>query len=116
MSKPISGPLASGREVFFGDPAGGAGSPPTTRRQRRARRQQGHLSAKDGRIAARLARLDYKIASESGALTPPSKQRVWHLNGRLNGHAPPLGRGWDRAGPARVTARGNKRVTGGTTQ
>ena len=116
MPNPISpGPLANEREVFL-NPRANAGDARMTRRQRRARRARGHLSARDGRIAARLARLDYKIASESGALTPPSKQRVWHLNGRLNGHAPPPGRSWDRAGPARVVARGGERVTDSTTQ
>ena len=116
MPNPISpGPLANEREVFLSPPVDASG-PHTTRRQRRAKRQRGHLSAKDGRTAARLARLDYKIASESGALTPPSKQRVWHLNGRLNGHAPPAGRGWDRAGPARVVVRGGERATDSTTQ
>ena len=115
MPKPNSGPLASEREVFL-EPATLATGPRTTRRQRRARRYQGHLSARDGRIAARLARLDYKIASESGALTPPSKQRVWHLKGRLNGHAPPAGRGWDRAGPARVVVRGGERRADNTNQ
>ena len=109
MPNPISpGPLANERGVFLNPPAR-AGGPRITRRQRRARRHYGHLSAKDGRIAARLARLDYKIAGESGALTPPSKTRVWHLNGRLNGHAPPPGRGWDRAGPARTVVQGNER-------
>ncbi len=116
MPNPISpGPLANEREVFLNPPAH-AGGPRITRRQRRARRAQGHLSAKDGRIAAKLARLDYKTASESGALTPPSKTRVWHLKGRLNGHAPPAGRGWDRAGPARVVVRGGARATDSTTQ
>lgn len=116
MPNPISpGPLANERGVFLNPPER-AGGPRITRRQRRARRHYGHLSAKDGRIAARLARLDYKIASESGALTPPSKQRVWHLNGRLNGHAPPAGRGWDRAGPARVVARGDERRAHSTNQ
>ena len=107
MPKPISrGPLADEREVFF-DPAAPAGAPPMTRRQRRAKRQRGHLSAKDGRIAARLARLDYKIPGESGALQVPSRVRTWHLRNRANGHRPPAGRAWDRAGPVRVLTRGN---------
>ena len=86
-----------------------------TRRERRAKRQRGFLSARDGRIAAQLARVDYKTAGESGALTPPYRSRLWHRNGRLNGHAPPPGRTWDRAGPARVVRKGDERATDSTT-
>ena len=116
MPNPMSpGPLADERGVFFNQ-AANAAHPLATRRQRRARRQRGHLSAKDGRIAARLARLDYKIASESGALTPPSKHRVGHLNGRLTGHSPPPARGWSPAGPAPVVSRIGEPVAALTTQ
>ncbi len=90
-------------------------SPRPTRGQRRAKRRRSFLAAKDGRIAAQLARVGYKIASESGALTTPSKRQVWHRNGRLNGHAPPPGRPWDRAGPTWVVA-GHAHVADGTTE
>ena len=116
MPKPISKrPLANEREVFLSLP-GSPESPRPTRGQRRAKRRRSFLAAKDGRIAAQLARVGYKIASESGALTPPSKRQVWHWNGRLNGHAPPPGRPWDRAGPARVVAHGDEHDADGTTE
>ena len=116
MPKPIStGPLADEREVFLNPPAH-AGSPPTTRGPRRAKRRRSFLAAKDGRVAAQLARVDYKIANDSGALTPPQKTRLWHRNGRLNGHAPPPGRAWDRAGPTRVVAQGDEHVADSTTE
>ena len=88
----------------------------STRQERRAKRQRSLLSARDGRIAARLARVDYKVPGETGALRVPSRVRTWHLGGRLNGHAPPPGRTWDRAGPTRVVAQENERLTDGTTQ
>ena len=54
-----------------------------TRHERRARRLRGFVTAKDARLAARLARLDYKVCSESGALKVPSKMRNWHLSNSL---------------------------------
>ena len=116
MPNPNSnGPLANEREVFLNPPAD-AGRPLATRGERRAKRLRSFLAEKDGRLAARLAHIDYKIPGESGALTPPLKTRVWHRNGRLNGHAPPPGRAWDRAGPARVTRKGDEHVADSTTE
>ena len=73
-----------------------------TRRERRARRLQRFVTAKEARLAARLARLDYKTSGESGALKPPTKGRTWHKGNRLNGHRPPPGQDWDRSGPTYV--------------
>ena len=75
-----------------------------TRRERRARRHRGCVTAKEARLAARLARLDYKTSGETGAMRVPSKGHTWHLGGRANGHAPPPGQGWERSGPTYVTA------------
>ena len=74
--------------------------PVMTRLQRRSLRLQRFVTVKQARLAARLARVDYKVSNESGALKVPSKVRTWHLNGRINGHAPPPGLAWDRAGRA----------------
>ena len=73
-----------------------------TRRERRAIRQRRFVTAREARLAARLAGLDYKITGESSALRPPTKGRTWHLGNRKNGHAPPPGRAWDRSGPTYV--------------
>ena len=74
-----------------------------TRQERRAERRRGSVTAREARLAARLAGLDYKTSGETGALKVPSKARTWHLGGRVNGHAPPPGRMWDRSGATYVT-------------
>ena len=74
-----------------------------TRQERRAQRLRRFVTDREARLAARLARLDYRTTGESGALKVPSRQRTWHLGGRLNGHRPPPGQPWDRSGPAYVT-------------
>ena len=74
------------------------------RRERRAMRLRRFVTAQEARLAARLARLDYKTAGESGALKPPTRGRTWHKGGRLNGHRPQSGHGWSRSGPAYVVA------------
>ena len=53
-----------------------------TRHQRRAIRQRWFVTAKEARLATRLARLDYKVCNESGALRVRSKVRTWHLGNR----------------------------------
>ena len=73
-----------------------------TRHERRAKRRGRSVTAKEARLAARLARLDYKVSGETGAMRVPTKGRVWHKNNRPNGHAPPPGRVWDRSGPTYV--------------
>lgn len=73
-----------------------------TRQERRAQRQRRFVTDKEARLAARLARLDYRTTGESGALKVPSKGRTWHMGGRLNGHRPPPGQPWDRSGPTYV--------------
>ena len=73
-----------------------------TRRERRADRQREFVADKEARLAARLARLarlDYKVSGESGALRVHTHSLTWHLAKRPNGAAPPPGRGWDRTGP-----------------
>ena len=77
-----------------------------TRRERRAIRQRGFVTAREARLAARLARLDYKVSGETGAMKVPSKARTWHQGGRLNAHEPPPGRDWDRSGPTYVVEAG----------
>lgn len=81
-----------------------------TRRERRAIRLRGLVTAKEARLAARLARLDYKVSGESGALKVPSRMRTWHLGGRANGHAPPPGESWDRSGPTYLIEIGGTRL------
>ena len=71
-----------------------------TRRERRAERQQRFVTDREAGQVARLAGLDYKVTSESGALRAPTHSLSWHLARRPNGAAPPSGRGWDRSGPA----------------
>ena len=48
----------------------------STRRERRARRQQNFVTARDAHLAARLARLDYKVSGETGAMRVPTKART----------------------------------------
>ena len=74
-----------------------------TPRERRAERQRRFVTDKEARLAARLARLDYKVTNENGAMRVHTHSLTWHLVSRPNGTAPPPGRGWDRSGPARVT-------------
>ena len=68
-----------------------------TRRERRTIRQRRFVTAREAALAARLARLDYKVSGETGALRPPTKGRTWHKGGRLNAHAPPTGQAWERS-------------------
>ena len=73
-----------------------------TRRERRAERQRSFVADKEARLAARLARLDYKVTNESGALRTLTHSLTWHLGNRPNGPRPPDGRGWDKSGLAFV--------------
>ena len=73
-----------------------------TRQERRARRQQRFVTAKEARLAAQLARLDYKVSGESGAMKVPTKGRTWCQGNRINGQVPPPGREWERSGPTYV--------------
>ena len=84
-----------------------------TRDERRAIRRLRFVTAREARMAARLARLDYKVSGETGAMRVPTKSRTWHQGGRLNGHVPPPGLGWERYGATYV--RGDCR-TGLTAQ
>ena len=73
-----------------------------TRTERRAHRRLWSVTTRQARQAARLARLDYKVSGETGAMRVPAKGRTWHKGNRRNGHAPPPGQGWDRSGPTYV--------------
>ena len=73
-----------------------------TRQERRNRRLHRFVTAREARLAARLARLDYKTSGETGALRPTASAKVWHPGNRPNGHAPPPGRDWSRSGPTYV--------------
>ena len=53
-----------------------------TRLERRNIRQGRLVTATEARLAARLARLDYKVSGETGALRVPSKVRAWRLSDR----------------------------------
>ena len=77
-----------------------------TRQERRAIRQRRFVTAREARLAARLARLDYKVSGETGAMRVPTRARTWYLGNRFNAHPPPPGRGWDRSGPAYVVESG----------
>ena len=70
-----------------------------SRHERRAERQRRFVTAREARLAARLARLDYKTSGETGALRVPSKATTWYRGNRKNAHAPPPGQAWDRSGP-----------------
>jgi hypothetical protein len=61
-----------------------------TRRDRRACRLQGLVSDREARLAARLARLDYRVSGESGAIGPwdgeaPLPWWLRHLDYRVSG-------------------------------
>ena len=74
-----------------------------TRQERRARRQRNFLTAREARLASRLARLDYKTSGETGALKLRSKIIMGKGNSRKNAYAPPPGQAWSRSGPTYVT-------------
>ena len=67
-------------------------------------RQRNFVTAKQAALAARLARLDYKVSGETGALRLPGKGRTWYLGNRKSAHAPALGQSWERSGPTYIVA------------
>ena len=69
-----------------------------TRRERRTERQLRFVTTREARLAARLARLDYKVSGETGALKVPTKARTWYQGNRRSAHRPPPGEGWSRSG------------------
>ena len=73
-----------------------------TRRERRAERRRRFVTDKEAHLAARLARLDYKVSNESDALRSLTHSLTWHLAKRPNGPRAASGRGWDRSGPTYV--------------
>lgn len=74
-----------------------------TRRERRDRRRRKLVTVKQARLAARLAKLDYKTSGENGALRIRGKVVLRESNSRKNGYAPPPGGQWSRSGPTYVT-------------
>ena len=74
----------------------------TTRRQRRLKRLQRLVSAREARLAAQMASLDYRVSGESGALVVHSHSLTWHRSKSPNITVPPSGRAWDRSGPVFV--------------
>ncbi len=74
-----------------------------TRHERRAIRRRRLLTVKQARLAARLAKLDYKTSGESGALKLHSKAIIRASDSRKNAYAPPPGGEWSRSGPTYVT-------------
>ena len=71
-----------------------------TRHERRATRQRWFVTAREARLAARLARLDYKVCNESGALRVRSKTRIRNPENPL-----------DRAGTTYVVGIRNIKLT-----
>ncbi len=74
----------------------------TTRHQRRALRLQRLVSANEAHRAAIRAGLDYRVSGETGALVVHTHSLSWHRAKTANLTIPPVGRGWDKSGRARV--------------
>ena len=73
-----------------------------SRQQRRAMRLQRLVSNREAYLAAMQAGLDYRGSGESGALVVLSHSLSWHRAKTANITIPPVGRGWDKSGRARV--------------
>lgn len=74
----------------------------TTRRHRRALRLQRLVGAKEAHRAALRAGLDYRVSGETGALVVHTHSLSYHRAKTPNITIPPIGRGWDKSGRARV--------------
>ncbi len=72
-----------------------------TRHERRTLRRRMFLTVKEAKLASRMARLDYKVSGETGAMKVPTKSIIGQ-HGRKNAYAPPPGRAWSRSGPTYV--------------
>lgn len=83
---------------------------PTTRRQRRAWRLQKLAAAREARIIARMAGLDYRVSGESGAIVVHTHSLSWHRSKSPNITVPPLGREWDGSGPVRAVGKPEDRM------
>jgi hypothetical protein len=83
---------------------------PTSRRQRRAWRLQKLAAAREARIIARMAGLDYRVSGESGALVVHTHSLSWHRSKSPNITVPPPGRGWDGSGPVRAAGKPEGRM------
>ena len=73
-----------------------------SRQQRRAMRLQGLVSDREAHRAAMRAGLDFRVSGESGALVVHSHSLSYHRAKSPNITIPPVGRGWDKSGRARV--------------
>lgn len=60
------------------------------------------VAAKEAPLPGWLRHLDYRVSGESGALRVHTHSLSWHRAKCPNASLPPLGRGWDRSGPARL--------------
>ena len=78
-----------------------------TRQERRTERQGRFVTAKEARLAARLARLDYKVSGETGALRVPSKSRLGQPGSRADSGGASRERSRKRAGPTYVVESGD---------
>ena len=83
----------------------------TTRQQRRALRLQRLVGAKEAHRAAIRAGLDYRVSGETGALVVHSHSLSYHRAKMPNITVPPVGRGWDKSGRARVIEGPQTRIT-----
>ncbi len=75
---------------------------PITRYQRRAQRLQRFAAAREARLVARMAGLDYRSSGESGALVVHTHSLSWHRAKSPNITAPPPGKEWGRSGPIKI--------------
>ena len=73
-----------------------------SRQQRRAMRLQGLVSNREAYRAAMRAGLDFRVSGETGALVVHSHSLSYHRAKTPNITIPPVGRGWDKSGRARV--------------
>ena len=82
-----------------------------TRQQRRALRLQRVVEDRDAHRAALRAGLDYRVSGETGALVVHTHSLSYHRAKTPNITIPPVGRGWDKSGRARVVEGPQTRIT-----
>ena len=73
-----------------------------TRQRRRALRLQRLVGANEAHRAALRAGLDYRVSGDSGALVVHTHSLSYHRAKMPNITIPPVNRGWDKSGRARV--------------
>lgn len=74
----------------------------STRQERRDLRQGRFVTAKEARLAAQLARLDYKVSGETGAMRIPIKARIQVSSGSRNMPARTIGTDGDHLSEAKM--------------